>query len=340
MKNFSSKASCALLASALIVLPSCDWLKDKLGLNKNTPVAQESLEGEVIATLNGKPLMTAPEFEKQYKSFIEKHPYGAMFAQMEGIDRKIFDGLVSQKIMTHWVDENNIKETPEYKEYLEQLIQMLNARFFQLKHPVTVPESELKAFYDKNKESMPEAIVSRGGVNATGVSFAKEADAKAFAEKAKGKGATLEALAKESNLADKYRDFKLVNASSIGIDPVLRDKIITKKSGSVDVIKGGDNTYYVVYIANKEEPKYRSFEELKPAIEQRLTAQKQEEAMEKAMEQLKKDYKVEIKEEYFTKKNDQAGKEVINDEQLEMVMPELPADEVAHAKPHSSAKVA
>ena len=42
--------------------------------------------------------MTAGEFEKQYKNFIEKHPYGAMLAQIEGIDRKIFEGLVESKI--------------------------------------------------------------------------------------------------------------------------------------------------------------------------------------------------------------------------------------------------
>ena len=98
----------------------------------------------------------------------------------------------------------------------------------------------------------------------------------------------------------------------------------------------------MVYASSKEEQKYRTFEELKGAIEQRLTAKKQEEAMEKAIEQLKKDYKVEVKEDYFTKKAaDKAGeREVINDEQLEMVMPEGPAQENAQAKPAQAAKVA
>ena len=149
---------------------------------------------------------------------------------------------------------------------------------------------------------MPEAVVSRGGVNATGVSFTKEADAKAFLEKAKGKGATLDKVAKENNLGDKYRDFKLVNAMSIGVDPVLRDKIVAlKKFPALELVKVNDNTYWVVYAASKEEQKYRSFEEVKPVIEQRLTGQKQEKAMEKAMEQLKKDYNVVINEDYFKK---------------------------------------
>ncbi len=336
MKNLSSKMSCALVMFSIAFLPGC-WLKEKLGLDKKvtTSAVAAGNTTEVIATIDGKPLMTAGEFEKQFKNFIEKHPMGSYLAQMEGVDRKIFEGLVSQKVMNRWVEEQRINESPEYKEYLDQLVQMLNARFFQMKHPVAVTDAEIKAFYDQNKENMPEAVLSRGGMNVTGVEFAKEADAKAFLEKAKGKGATLEKVAKEANLGDKFRDFKLVNAASIGVDAGLRDKIVAvKKFPALEVFKAKDGSFWVVYVSGKEEQKYRSYEELKPAIEQRLSAQKQEQAMEKAMEQLKKDYKVEIKEEYFIKKNVPGAQEVENAEQLEMVMPE--AQENAKGKPVAS----
>ena len=342
--------SCVLLLSSVAFLPSCDWLKGKIGLNKDASNAVEVQEGEmVLATVDGKPLLTSGEFEKQFKNLIETHPYGAMLAQMEGLDRRFFDGLVGQKLMTRYIEENGIDKTPEYKQQLDALVQMLNARFFQMKHTPKVTEAELKAFYDQNKENMPEAVMSRGGVNAVGVSFAKEADAKAFLEKAKGNGAAkgnatfFEKLAKDAGLGDKYRDFKMVNAGSPGVDPILRDKIVAlSKFPALEIIKASDNTWYVVYASSKEAQKYRSFEELKSAIEQRLTAKKQEEAMEKAVDQLKKDYKVEIKEEYFAKKAaaNAGGNEIINDEQLEMVMPEAPAQEAAQAKPTQAAKVA
>lgn len=336
--------SCVLLLSSVAFLPSCDWLKGKIGLNKDASNAVEVKEGEmVLATANGKPLLTSGEFEKQFKNLIETHPYGAMLAQMEGLDRRFFEGLVGQKLMTRYIEENGINKTPEYQQQLDALVQMLNARFFQMKHTSKVTEAELKAYYDQNKENMPEAVMSRGGVNATGVSFANEADAKAFLEKAKGKGASLEKLAKDAGLGDKYRDFKMVNAGSPGLDPILRDKIAAlSKFPTLELIKASDNTWYVVYASGKEPQKYRSFDELKSAIEQRLTAKKQEEAMEKAVEQLKKDYKVEVKEDYFTKKAaaNAGGNEVINDEQLEMVMPEAAAEESAQAKPTQTAKVA
>jgi hypothetical protein len=343
MKNFSSKMSCVLLLSSVAFLPSCDWLKGKIGLNQNTSsAAVEVKEGEmVLATVDGKPLITSGEFEKQFKNLIETHPYGAMLAQMEGLDRRFLDGLVGQKLMTRYIEENGINKTAEYQQQLDALVQMLNARFFQMKHTAKVTEAEMRAFYDQNKENMPEAVMSRGGVNAIGVSFAKEADAKAFLEKAKGKGAMLEQLAKDAGFGDKYRDFKMVNAGSPGVDPILRDKIVAlSKFPGLELIKGSDNAWYVIYASGKEPQKYRTFEELKGALEQRLTAKKQEEAMEKAVEQLKKDYKVEVKDEYFTKKaaGNAVANEVINDEQLEMVMPEAPTQESAQAKP--AAKVA
>ncbi len=331
MKNFSTKISSVLLVSSLVLLPGCEWFKSKLGLGNSSMPTAANDGSAVIATLNGKPLLTVNEFEAQFKNFIEKHPYGAMLAQMEGIERKMFDGIVSQKIMSAWVSDNGIDKTQEYKESLDQLIQFLNARFFQMKHPVATSEADARDFYNKNKESMPEAVVSRGGVNASAVSFAKEADAKALLEKAKGKG-SLEKVAKEAGLADKYRDFKTVNATSIGIDQALKDGILAlKKFPASEIIKAG-GSYYVVSATGKEEVKYRPFDEVKASIEQRLNAQKQEQALEKEIEKLKKDYNVVVDEAYFSKKVANAP-ERVEEEQLEMVMPEAPAQENAHVRP-------
>ncbi len=341
MKTFSSKIGALAMVGSLAFLPSCQWLKDKLGItNQQTTIMadQEAGSGEkALASAGGKTLITVPEFQKQFKNLIETHPYGDMLAQMEGLERKFLEGLVSQKLMTRYVIEKGIRDTEEYKKQLEQMTQMLDMRFYQMQHQPKVTESEMRAFFDQNKENIPEAAVSRGGVPVTAVSFSTEADAKAFLEKAKGKGAQMEQVAKDEKLADKFRDFKVVNANSIGIDPVLRDKVVTfKKLPTLELVKVNDNSYFVVYAGPKEEAKYRSFDELKGSIEQRLTAKKQEEELEKAVEKLKKDYDVVIDEEYFAKKDGKAGQEEIGEEQLEMVMPEAPAQE-AHAKPTARA---
>ena len=63
-----------------------------------------------------------------------------------------------------------------------------------------------------------------------GVEFAKEADAKAFLEKAKGNGATLEKLAKDANVGDKFRDFKLVNAQALVSMPYCAIRFLPLRS--------------------------------------------------------------------------------------------------------------
>lgn len=323
-------------------MPSCDWLKNKVGLNKKEEVTITSAaRGDVLAVMNGKPLVTVNEFEKQFKSMIENHPYGAMLAQMEGLERQVLEGMVAQKLINEYITTQGIDKTPEYKQQFEALTQMLNSRFFQMKHMPKATESEMKEFYEQNKQNLPETIMSRGGINATGVLFATEADAKAFLEKAKGKGAQLEKLAKDANLNDKYRDFKLVNATS-PIEPALREKIVNyNKFPTLEVVKVDNKTYYVVFASGKEEQKYRSYDEVKSSIEQRVAAKKQEEALKKAVEQLKSDYNVTVNEEYFTKKDaakKAEQKEPENDEQLEMVMPETQNEE--KAKTPSSPKAA
>ncbi len=328
MKNFTSKASCALLLSSLVFLPSCEWLKDKLGLTKTEMAASSDTvtgDGNVLATMNGKPLVTVQEFETQFKNLIENHPYGAMLAQMPGIDRQILDGLVGQKVITKYIEDKGINKTPEYKQRQDQLTQGLNVEFFQMEYKPKVTEAEMREFYAKNKDRMPEAIISRGGVNTAGVSFTKEADAKAFLDKVKGNGASLEKVAKESNLGDKFRDFKMVNESS-PIDAMLREKIVAlKKFPSVELVKGGDNNFYVIYASSKEEPKTRSYDEMKRSVEQNLLVEKTQEAVAKAYDQLKKDYNVTIDESYFAKKDMGTGEQQGAEEQLEMVMPEAPA---------------
>jgi hypothetical protein len=340
MKKLFSPLRIGLLVSAIVLLPSCtqlDWLKEKLGLNKSNATESQAatMGGTPLATADGKTYMSSEEFEKKYNNFIQNHPLGAMIAQMKGIKRKIFEGLLAQKLISDYVVEQGLDKSKEYEDQLEQMKQMLNVRVFENQNPVKTSESELRKFYEDNKDKMPEAMVSAGGVKATGVSFAKEADAKAFMEKAKGKGAELEKVAKDAGLSDKFTDFKLVNKFGIGIDAGLKDKILAlKKVPTLEVIKGGDNKYYVIYAASKEEVKIRPFEELKPMIEQKLRGSKQEESNAKALEELKAAKKVKIDESYFAEDEKAAQEEA---QQLEQVMP---VEKAEGKKPAQATKAA
>lgn len=326
MKSFSSKMSIVLVLSSLAFLPSCDWLKSKLGLvNQDQAAAVSAGAGdEVVATADGKPLLYRSEVNNQLKMIIEMNP---QIAQIEGIEDHLANSMAMQKLISRKVNDEGLNKTKEYLQQQEAFTQMLNGRTFAAKHQPVVTEEEKKAYFDKNKENLPEAMVSRGGVPVSSVSFAKEADAKAFLEKAKAKVGKLEEVAKDAKLSDKFRDYKLVHANSYGIEPVLREKVLAiKKSPATELVKINDTTYYVVYVGAKEAPKYRTYEEVKSAIEQRLASEKQNESLEKALEQLKAEYKFEMK------KSAPVAPEIENDQQLEVVMPEKSAQETSHAQ--------
>lgn len=277
---------------------------------------------EVVATAEGKPLLYRSEVNNQLKTIIEMNP---QLAQIEGIEDHLAQSMAIQKLISREVNALGLNKTKEYLQQQEAFTQMLNGRTFAAQHQPVVTEEEKKAYFEKNKENLPEAMVSRGGVPVSSVSFAKEADAKAFLEKAKAKPGKLEDVAKDAKLTDKFRDYKLVHANSYGIEPVLREKVLAiKKLPATELIKINDTTYYVVYVGAKEAPKYRTYEEVKGAIEQRLAGEKQNASLEKALEDLKKKYNFQFK------SAAPAPQEIENDQQLEVVMPEKAAQDTAH----------
>lgn len=325
MKNNVSFISCALLLSTLAVLPGCaplDWLQNTLGLKKGGSSSSESVgTGEVLVWADGKPLLSESEFKKQYNNFVEKHPLGSLLKQQEGFEQQMLNGLVAQRLISKTIHEQGFDQSPEYQEDLDQLKAMLDARYFEMKNQVTLSDAEIKAFYDEKKDAIPAAVVSRGGVSAMGVEFDKEADAKAFLEKVRGKGAEINQLAKDAKLDSKFHDFKLVNGQSVGIDASLRDKILAiSKFPAYEVVKA-DGKYWVVFAAAKEQAKYRPFDQVKAAVQEMATMERQRDSFEKAVDELKKQYQVTINDAYFAKKKGSEVAEAFLDAAAQEVAP-------------------
>ena len=106
--------------------------------------------------------------------------------------------------------------------------------------------------------------------------------------------------AQEAGKADKVRDFKLINAQSVGVEAPIRNAVAgLKKLPAVEVVKAGDNAFWVINAASKEEPTYRPFAQVKMGIEQYLKKEKLSQAVEEKINQLKGEYNVAVNEEYF-----------------------------------------
>ena len=66
---------------------------------------------------------------------------------------------------------------------LNKVKDAINTRYFMDSMKVNITDSEIQAFYNENKDSIPNLLLSQGGVEAIGISFVSDKDAKEFVRK-------------------------------------------------------------------------------------------------------------------------------------------------------------
>jgi hypothetical protein len=256
----------------------------------------------VLMTIGDRSVITKNTFDEELNAYLAANPQAQqMLMMMPELKLQFLQGIVAQEIMDEFAQRNNISQSAEYKREFERLIaqieKALNARFFVEKLNVTVPDAEVRKFYDENRDKIAELMVSPGGVKAEGVSFNDENDAKAFLAKAKEKAKeSLEAVANEAGHKKEYRDFKVVNERSAGVDAPLKAQIIAATQVPSDQIMHAGNSWWVVRLHSKEEPKYHPYEQIKQPLADHLKKMKEAETLQGLIEKLKTEYNVNINE--------------------------------------------
>lgn len=292
----------SLLLTPLIFLSGC--LEEKKCEVASAPCGNQakSLDdgSEVLMKIDGRPVITLNSLNAEFDRLLDENPQlKQVLPLMPEAKSNFFQGMANQEVVDYWICKNGIDTSPayaqEYARTMEQVKKMLNTKYFSDKHPVHVSESEIKAFYEENKNKLPDLMVSQGGVKAEGVSFKSEDEAKAFLAKAKEKPeAELQKVAADAGFGDNFRDFKMVNNQSLGIDHALRAKLMSlNRFPTIELVKAGD-VWWVVKAMSKEDAQYRPYEQIKPGLEEYLKKQKQMEVFEKAIDGYKKDFNIEL----------------------------------------------
>jgi len=319
-------ARVALIGSvaSLLVLSGCDWFgksepaksvpsatevvkkgaaKDVVGASGVKIVKVTGPQDKVLVTMAGMPVITLSSFEVEFDQFVESNPQLKQLAPLiPTLKADILKELISMMVMGEVIAKDKIDQTAEYQKDMDMLLtqikRALNRKYFGQKIKVAISDSEIRKFYEENKDSIPGLMVSPGGVRAVGIKFDNEPAANTFFEVVKGNSAQFDALAQKDGLGEKIQDFKLVNDQSLGLNAKVRSKISAlNRFPSVEMVKVSGNEFWVVSATEKEEKQYRAFDEVKDFLRSDLEREKEMKVIEEAVEARKKDLGIEIDEE-------------------------------------------
>lgn len=308
----------ALTIGMLMTLPGCallDWIKEKTDgvqpvskeQNSSSSAAPSPLSqvptgdtSEVLVFMDGQPLITRNMVETAKNDMFEADPrLKQMVALMDQnqLDLNIVQGLISQAVVDRYIGLKGIDQRDDYRQQIDRALrsvrQMLNTKFFTQDFPVNVGDAEAREFYEKNKDLIPDLLISRGGVRAAFATFDNQADAQAFAEKVAAAQDDIKKAAQDANLGDRFKDFRLVNAQTPGIEPSIREKIVASpKASGIDVIALDNGSYIVVAITGKEESKYQPYAQIEAGIKEYLEREKRVQAYEQEINKLIDQYKI------------------------------------------------
>jgi len=312
-----------VICSFLLLLSGCSCNKKE---EKKAVV-----DDEVLVTLEGKPLLTLSEFKSFIGEAMGSDPQMQLMAQMmPDFEEQLFErAKLSEIVLGEWAKRTNIAEDKDYKKMYGQakkaIDTMLQQKMFIKKHVGEISDHEAQRYYNENKTQDPSLVMSPEGVEAKGLSFEKELDAKNFLAKVNEFKGDIVKAAKE--LKKDLDDFGLVSQMSM-IDPTVKDKLLEVKNvpSVLPVVKAGDKEFWVVKAFKKEKAQYIPFEQAKDRLKESLMSKKIEEAFEKKIPEYQKKYGIEVNHAYFDKKRKE------REEQQAQMMKEMKDREKQEAK--------
>jgi hypothetical protein len=297
-----------LLLLSIVILPSCKWFEKSDSSCPSCPSHQDSSAAHndgstVLLTVNGKPALTAKEFEDFINKATEGNEQMKLYMQfVPDFKEQVFAAKKRALIIGEWAKNNNIRETKEYKDkanlIMDQIRENLDTEAFIKKNDAEVTDEQAKKYYDENKDQDPRIATSASGANAAGVSFANGNAANEFAQALqKSNGKDFDKLAKERKL--NVTQFGVVNNESV-IDSKIKEKISAVKSTpAVIVVKDEKGKNWVVVVKSIQKAQYRPFEQVKDVIKRILKPKMLEEMLEKEVTKFEKEFNVVANKAYF-----------------------------------------
>ena len=318
MKVTSSFLSVTLLCSALAMLPGCsalDWLKSKMSCK--SCAAGTVKPNEPVITFGGKPVVSVEEFKNKLQAIYAARPgIESIIAQMPEeeqlkIYKQLADGIVAEQLILEYVKRKGLEKTPEFKEAVEQgqkqLYCDISVRAFQTQMAKEMQEMIAK-IDDKQAEDYYNANLEKSAIFQQAPFTVKQG--RVVAQVSQGFKTEAEAKKTLSNPAAAFEtmDSSATSGKKQMSDYRLRSAVMGMKTNA-EVVKGADK-FFAVKIKEKTTPEFAKFADVKDMVKQAMVQEKMPSMYNEKMEDLKKDCKVSVNEEFlksFVVKKEQAA---------------------------------
>jgi peptidyl-prolyl cis-trans isomerase C len=249
-------------------------------------------QGPVLAEVNGTTI-TANDFYKEQEAL---PPYLKPMTETPEGKKEMLDTMVVRELILQQADKDGIDKSEAVKAKLEDLKKRIVVEAYlkkKVEESANVSDAELKDFYNKNIDKFK----TGDQVRASHILVKSEAEAKDI-KKQLDAGAKFEDLAKKYSIdgaAPKGGDLGWFGKGSML--PDFENVAFGMKEGQTSGIVKTKFGYHIIKVTGKRPAGTRSFEEVKDQIKQAILPEKQQEVFKKLKEDLKKNAKINIKEE-------------------------------------------
>ncbi len=316
-KNVLSMTRVLLSGVLLIVFSGCALLDQVRGWfspvksAEGSPMAVEVGEdkdlGPVLVLIDGEAVLYKGEFDAYLTQMLQMYPQlkGVLTPETlpEPLKKNVLQKLIDQELIVAWAKKSNVEQSQEFKKSFDEAIKVVKKHIMiqsfekSIMDKIEASDSEIRAEFDKNKKRY---IKSPGGTSLAGIKFDSAESAEEFLGKVKGKEKEFEDLAQKES-SENFRSFGRIDKDSTfpGLpDAVKNAALAVNKFPTVKTVKD-DKVTWVICVANRTEAEYKKLDEVKGDIELMIRSQKFQKEVEKRVENLKKEHKVEIKEEHL-----------------------------------------
>ncbi len=211
--------------------------------------------------------------------------------------RQVLEQLVAKELVFEDAKKTGVLTSQEFKDEFEKIKERIKKDLAiqvwkkQQMDKIKVSEKELKKYYDENKEEFNE----QARVHARHILVKTEDEAKSIISKLKG----LNGEALKKKFIELAKELSTGPSGPKGGDlgyfaqgqmvPEFNDKVFNMKVGTVTAKPVQTQFgYHVIYLEDKKDKTTRSFDEVKPFIEQRLKIEKFNASMQDKIENLRK----------------------------------------------------